>query len=170
MEIIATYKKLPVVAQVAIAVTGSAITLFIGYKIYQALNVTDAERAAKLLKTENKSEESENIKAGMKYSYPASQYVAMANQIYDGMKVGLGDNYGGVRDTLMLMKNDLDVNAIVKAFGQRQAYVFGIASGGPKDLFTMVKSELGDEWGGLTSYKLDAINADWKKKGISYVI
>ena len=84
------------------------------------------------------------------------------------MKYCVGDDYGSVRDTLMKLKNDLDVNLVVKAFGQRQGYCFGIPAGEPKDLFTFVRSELGSEYGGITSYKMDAINKDWAKKGIKY--
>ena len=84
------------------------------------------------------------------------------------MKYAVGDDYGSVRDILMTMKNDLDVLLLTRAFGKKQAYAFGIPQGEPKDLFTFVRAELGNEYGGLTSYKMDAINKDWEKKGIKY--
>lgn len=129
----------------------------------------DAQRLSdEALAGRNEEERKQNIEKGMKLSYPPSQYPAFANQIYDGMKYGIGDDYGNVRDTLMKMNNDLDVNELVKWFKTRQSYVFGIPQGDPKDMFTMVKSELGSEWGGLYSGKLKAVNDDWKKKGIKY--
>ena len=66
------------------------------------------------------------------------------------------------------MKNDLDVNYLVKAFGKRQGYCFGIPEGGLRDLFTFVRSELGTEYGGLSDSRLVAVNKDWAKKGIRY--
>jgi len=66
------------------------------------------------------------------------------------------------------MNNDIDVAKLIKAFGVRQDYAFGVPTGSPKDLITFVNSELGDDYGGLTRYRVDAVNANWKKKGIKY--
>jgi hypothetical protein len=38
------------------------------------------------------------------------------------------------------------------------------------DLFTYIQKELGNEYGGLTNYRVKRINEDWSKKGISYQI
>jgi hypothetical protein len=70
----------------------------------------------------------------------------------------------------MLENNELDVAKLIKAFGTRQNYVFGLPAGSSMDLLTFVQDELGNEYGGLTSYRVSSINADWKKKGISYQI
>lgn len=103
-------------------------------------------------------------------TFQPSNYLAFANSIYEGTKYGIGDNYGGVRDILKKMKNDLDVLMLIKAYGSRQNYVFGIPQGEKKDLFTNIREELGNEFFGLSSSKLDAINDDWKKKNIHYQI
>ena len=84
------------------------------------------------------------------------------------MKYGLVDDYENFKKTLMKMKNDLDVKKLVKAYGARQLYVFGIPDGDKLDLFTAVRSELGTEWGGLSSSKLTEVNKDWAKKKIKY--
>ena len=131
------------------------------------LSKNDKEKSDLDIKKETQKEYDKNIKT-MKPSFLPSQYPTMANQIYEGMKYCIGDDYGSVRDNLMKLKNDLDVNLLAKAFGTRQGYCFGIPAGDTKDLFTFVKSELGSEYGGLTSYKLDAVNKDWAKKGIKY--
>jgi hypothetical protein len=68
------------------------------------------------------------------------------------------------------MNNDLDVAKLIKAFGQKQNYCFGVPSGGEMDLFTFVKKELGNDYGGLTDYGLQRVNKDWTKKGITYKI
>jgi hypothetical protein len=107
---------------------------------------------------------------GLSPTYPDSQYNLTANQIYDGMRYAAGDDYGSVETNLKKMNNNLDVAMLVKAFGFRQDYLFGIPEGEPKDLFTFVKSELGNEYFGITSYRLKNINANWKGKGITYII
>jgi hypothetical protein len=107
---------------------------------------------------------------GLSPTYPESQYNLTANQIYDGMRYAAGDDYGNVETNLKKMNNNLDVAMLVKAFGFRQDYLFGIPEGEPKDLFTFVKSELGNEYFGITSYRLKNINANWKGKGITYTI
>lgn len=103
-------------------------------------------------------------------TFQPSNYLAFANSIYEGTKYGIGDNYGSVRDILKKMKNDLDVLLLIKAYGSRQNYIFGIPQGEKKDLFTNIREELGNEFFGLSSSKLDAINEDWKKKNIKYQI
>jgi hypothetical protein len=148
---------------IAIAVVGGVA--IVSYMVYKKIKKEKEDREQKI---NIKNEIEEAIKRGLKKSFPDSQYVSKANQIYEGMKYGIGDDYGSVRDILMTMKNDLDVLSIMRAFGKRQAYVLGIPQGEPKDLFTFVRAELGNEYAGLTSYKMDAINKDWAKKGIKY--
>ena len=137
----------------------------VSYMVYKKIKKEKEDKEQKL----NIANETQNaINKGLKKSFPDSQYVTKANQIYEGMKYAVGDDYGSVRDILKTMKNDLDVLTIMKAFGKRQAYAFGIPTGEPKDLFTFVRAELGNEYGGITSYKMDAINKDWSSKGITY--
>lgn len=165
---ISFFKDLPTWAKGVIAVFAVGGTAIIGWKIYNAIVKTGTEKAQKNLLKNNEQELENAQKSGQKASYPQSQYAAFANQIYEGMKYGVGDSYSDVRDVLMKMKNNLDVNLLVKQYGVRQLYVFGIPAGSPKDLFTAVRSELGNEWGGLSSSKMNAVNEDWAKKGISY--
>jgi len=56
-----------------------------------------------------------------------------------------------------------------KAYGSRTLYVFGVPSGN-FDLFTAVRKELGNEFGGLYSGKVTEINQNWQSKGIKYQI
>jgi hypothetical protein len=70
----------------------------------------------------------------------------------------------------MLMKNNADVAKLITAYGARQNYVFGIPQGPERDLLTNIRAELGDEYLGLYTGKLNDINADWTKKKISYKI
>lgn len=168
------FKNLPPWAKGAIAVTitaGAVVGVYYTIKtLKKAFNpATESEKEAnKALEKSNADELTQNQKKGLKLTFPASQYPAMANQIYEGMRYCLGDDYSSVEKTLMKMKNDLDVNYLVKAFGKRQGYCFGIEEGGLRDLFTFVRSELGTEYGGLSDSRLVNVNKDWAKKGIKY--
>ena len=81
-----------------------------------------------------------------------------------------GQSQATVELTMKKMKNNLDVAKLIKAFGKRQDYFFGIPVGDPMDLFTYVQKELGNDYLGLTNYRVKNINEDWKKKGITYQI
>jgi hypothetical protein len=107
---------------------------------------------------------------GKKASFSDSNYNTFANTIYNSMRFAVGDDYGTVESTLKRMKNDLDVAKLIKAFGLKQDYFFGLPTGDKMDLFTYIQKELGNEYGGLTNYRVKRINEDWSKKGISYQI
>jgi uncharacterized protein YneF (UPF0154 family) len=166
------FKNLPPWAKGAIAVTvtaGAVVGIFYTVKaIKKRINQPSDEESLKELIKKNEDELSQNKNKGFKLTFPESQYNSMANQIYEGMRYCLGDDYASVEKTLLKMKNDLDVNYLVKAFGKRQGYCFGIPEGGLRDLFTFVRSELGTEYGGLSDSRLVAVNKDWVKKGIKY--
>ena len=107
---------------------------------------------------------------GKKASFSDSNYNTFANTIYNSMRFAIGDDYGTVESTLKRMKNDLDVAKLIKAFGLKQDFFFGLPAGDKMDLFTFVQKELGNEYGGLTNYRVKRINEDWSKKGILYQI
>lgn len=143
---------------------------FVGKKVYEKVFPSDSQKNnALMLKTIN-NEIDYYRSQGMINTFPESSYFEFANTCYEGMRYAVGDNYGAVEDTLKKMNNDLDVALLIKAFGSRQNYVFGIDSGSPMDLFTFVQSELGSEWAGLTSYRVNSINNNWAGKGITYKI
>ena len=165
MSLKTKYDNLPKPIQY-IAIGGSAFILYMLYKRFFSNDKTQEETYKEVLKKIAEEE----AKNKQKLTYPASQYLLFANLLNESMKYGIGDNYNAVVDTLKKMQNDKDVQTLLKAYGQRQGYVFGIPAGEPADLFTTIKKELGNEWGGLTSYKVDKINDDWKKKKIKYTI
>ena len=141
--------------------------LFLGYKIYKILFKNEQEQTnAEIIKDAEK--EKKELEKKYKLTFPVSQYPIFANLIYESTKYGIGDNYGAVVNTLKKLTNDLDIATLIKTYGARQNYIFGIPTGEKKDLFTNIKAELGNEYGGLKSYRIDQINNDWKKKGIKY--
>jgi hypothetical protein len=164
------YKDLPSWAK-GVSVVG---LLFVGYivgrKIYKVVFPSPDEAKNRQLFNQIDNEIKANENAGLRPTFQESNYQTFANTIYNSMRYAIGDDYAAVERTLKLMKNNLDVNKLIKAFGTRQDYVFGIDAGKPMDLLTYVRKELGNDYGGLTDYRVQRINADWKTKGISYII
>ena len=126
------------------------------------------------LRNQQISESVENeidvLKKAQTQSFNNSQYGVFANSIFDGMRYCAGDDYGRVQDILKSMNNDIDVALLIQAYGFRQRSCFGINVGGVDDLFTSVRNELGNEWGGITGYRVKDINKNWEQKGIKYRI
>lgn len=156
------YKKMSTTEKlIGAGIVGGAI-----YGVYKIFSNAQNNKNKELLN----AAQNEAIALQKKYkaTFQPSNYLAFANSIYEGTKYGIGDNYGAVRDVLKKMQNDLDVLLLIKAYGARQNYIFGIPQGEKRDLFTNIREELGNEFFGLSSSKLDAINTDWKKKNIKY--
>ncbi len=162
------YKDLPPYAKGALIVGGGFLLALAGMKAYKSLFPSAEEKKSREFVDNVKDEVDKYLKQGMKPTFADSQYNAFANDIHEGMRYAVGDDYGNVQRILLLMNNDIDVAKLIKAFGVRQDYAFGVPTGSPKDLITFVNSELGDDYGGLTRYRVDAVNANWKKKGIKY--
>ena len=164
------YKDLPPWAKGVVVVGGGLVAFLVLRRAYMGLFPTaEARRSKELLKNAN-NEISKWQNSGLKPSYPESQYTMFANTIYNGMRYCVGDDYGSVEDTLKKMNNNVDVIKLVKAFDKRQDYCFGVPSGGQFDLFTYVQKELGNDYAGLTNYRVKRINENWKNKGITYQI
>lgn len=155
------YNKAPWILQYA-AIGGG---LYVAYKLFIEKNAQ--QTGNQNIQAATTSELATYLKNN-KLSYAPSQYEQFANIIYNSTMYGLGDNYAAVRDTLKLMKNNADVAKLIIVYGSRQNYIFSIPQGGKRDLFTNLQAELGDEFFGLYSGKLNAIRDDWAKKGITY--
>jgi hypothetical protein len=164
------YKDLPPWAKGVVVVGGAVVVYLVGSRVYRAVFPTEAQRKNRELEKNIDSEISKLQGNGKKASFSDSNYNTFANTIYNSMRYAVGDDYGTVESTLKRMKNDLDVAKLIKAFGVKQDYFFGIPAGDKMDLFTYIQKELGNEYGGLTNYRVKRINEDWSKKGISYQI
>jgi hypothetical protein len=162
------YTELPTYAKgvVVIGITGAAI--FLGYKLYKKLSPSQSEiDAAKLIN--NVTNDIDKFKAqNLVQTFPDANYNTFANTIYEGMRYAVGDDYKTVVATCKKMQNALDVALLIKAFGTKQNYVFGIEAGTPMDMLTFVKLELGNEW--WFGDKVKDINDNWTAKGIPYRI
>jgi hypothetical protein len=164
------YKDLPPWAKGVVVVGGSLVTFLVLKRVYSALFPTEKQKQNRQL-LQNVNNEIQSYQTnGIKPSFPDSQYETLANTIYNSMRFAAGDDYATVELKLKEMKNNLDVAKLIKAFGKRQDFFFGIPVGDPMDLFTYVQKELGNDYAGLTNYRVKNVNADWKKKGITYQI
>lgn len=164
------YTELPQWAKGAVVIGVGVVAFFVGRKIYVTIfpSVEERKNREMLKNINDEIKDGQNI--GLRPSFPDSNYDTFANTIYESMRYAIGDDYGTVETTMKKMKNDLDVAKLIKAFGTRQNYLFGIPKGTPKDLFTMIQEELGNDYAGVTNYRVKNINADWRKKGIKYQI
>jgi hypothetical protein len=164
------YKDLPSWAKGIVVVGGVGFTLLIGYQIYKRVfKSEEAKKSADELKHLG-NDINASIEKGLKPSFSQSSYDSYANIIYSSMRqASYADDYGSVEATLKKMKNNLDVELLKKSFGVRQDYILGIPQK-EMDLFTYIRKELGNEWGGLTDYRVVSVNKDWKSKGITYQI
>jgi hypothetical protein len=170
MKVYQYYKDLPPWAKGVVVVGGAVVVYLVGSRVYRAVFPTEAQRKNRELEKNIDSEISKMQGNGKKASFSDSNYNTFANTIYNSMRFAVGDDYGTVESTLKRMKNDLDVAKLIKAFGLKQDYFFGLPTGDKMDLFTYIQKELGNEYGGLTNYRVKRINEDWSKKGISYQI
>lgn len=164
------YKDLPQWAKGVVVVGGAVVVYLVGSRVYRAVFPTEAQRKNRELEKNIDGEISKLQGNGKKASFLDSNYNTFANTIYNSMRYAVGDDYGTVELTLKSMKNDLDVAKLIKTFGVKQDYFFGLPAGDKMDLFTYIQKELGNEYGGLTNYRVKRINEDWSKKGISYKI
>ena len=154
MKVYQYYKDLPPWAKGVVVVGGAVVVYLVGSRVYRAVFPTDAQRKNRELEKNIDSEISKMQGNGKKASFSDSNYNTFANTIYNSMRFAIGDDYGTVESTLKRMKNDLDVAKLIKAFGLKQDFFFGLPAGDKMDLFTFVQKELGNEYGGLTNYRV----------------
>lgn len=164
------YKDLPPWAKGVTVIGVGLVTFFVGRRLYYGLFPTESQKKNKELVNNISTEIQTAQKSGQKPSYSDANYNTFANTIYNSMRFAVGDDYATVESTMKKMNNDLDVAKLIAAFGTRQNYAFGIPVGSKMDLFTFVQAELGQDYLGLTNYRVKRINEDWKKKGIRYQI
>jgi hypothetical protein len=164
------YKDLPAWAKGLVIVGGVAIVGLVGLKIGKAIFPSDKRKKERKQEEDLKDEIKDEENRGIKATFPESNYLGFANTIYDSIRYCVGDDYSNVVNTCKKMQNNVDVAKLIMAYGSRQRYCFGVPVGNKLDLFATIQAELGQEWGGITSYRVDQINKDWEQKGIKYKI
>jgi hypothetical protein len=156
------YTELPPWAKGVVVVGGLGIAYLIGSKIYVALKPKPQD-------IKNVENDITRLGAKMQPSYGDATYDQYANTIYNAQRTSASNDSGAIVDVALLMKNDLDVAKLVKAYGTRQVYAFGI----PTDsfgLFGAMRKGITSDLFGAFSYRITKINSDWAAKGITYQI
>jgi len=164
------YKDLPSWAKGIVVVGGVGFALLVGYQIYKRVFKSAEDKKSANEFKHLDADINRSLDKGLKPSFSQATYDTYANTIYNSMRqASYADSYGTVETTLKKMRNNLDVELLMKSFGVRQDYILGIPQR-EMDLFTYIRKELGNEWGGLTDYRVVSVNKDWKSKGITYQI
>lgn len=90
------------------------------------------------------------------------EWQLIANQIYNNLKyASVSDNKADAGYQIARVQNDADVAALIKTFGKRQEYYFGLPLYGLQDFVTFVTSN-------LDRTELDKINNNYFRKGIKF--
>jgi len=156
------YKDLPPWAKGVVVVGGLGMVYIVGSKIYAALKPKPQDIV-------NVQNDIVKLETKMQPSYGDASYDQYANTIYNAQRTSAGNDSGAILDVAKLMKNDLDVAKLVKAYGTRQDYAFGF----PTDsygLFGAMRKGIEADLFGAFSYRIGKVNADWASKGITYQI
>jgi len=157
---------------IAIAVTGTLV--FVGYKVYKKINVSEEDKEEKERNekesVEQKKEE-KKIAKKVTPSFRESEYIAYADtlfNLYNGCVVDTKtwlEELTKAADILMRMKNDLDVSKLITAYGTRQRTCAGFNIKGKDSLMVTIKSALSTP---IFSKMKKNINGNWANKFITY--
>ena len=90
------------------------------------------------------------------------EWTIIANQIYESLRYsGASDDKDTAMTQVMRAKNDADVATLIKAFGTRQEYFFGIPYGSLQGLVSFINSNLSDS-------QKQNIAGNYSRKGIKF--
>jgi hypothetical protein len=163
------YKDLPPIAKGAVVIGGIGILYFVGLPIYRKVFPTDAQKNANAILNNADADIKKFLQAGQKPTFADSQYIGFSDVIYNAQRTSLGNESSPIKDTLLKMKNNIDVAKLIKAYGVRQNYAFGF----PTENFGLLGAAyngITKDMFGLYSGRVEDINKDWAKKGITYKI
>jgi hypothetical protein len=157
------YKDLPQWAKGVVVVGGLGVTYLLGSSIY---NRYFRPKSQDVLNAENDIDRLSNT---LKASYGDATYDEYANTIYNAQRTSLGNDSGAILDVALLMKNDLDIAKLIKAYGTRQDYAFGFPTE-KYGLFGAMRKGIEADLFGAFSYRIGKINNYWASQGITYQI
>jgi len=101
------------------------------------------------------------ISAGNATKSPG-EWAIIADQIYNDLRyTAISDNKDNAALQLARVKNGADVALLIKSFGKRREYYFGIPAGSEMDLQQFVTSN-------LSSKQIAAVNDNYRRKNIKF--
>jgi hypothetical protein len=144
---------------------GLAAYLVVIRPLFQKLGIVKTSEELKKEKTEaaNIEEVEKNLNArGIDLSKSKAEWDEIANTIYNNLRFSaIADNKADAGYQVARVQNDADVIYLIKTFGKRQEYLFGIPSGSPMGLTEFITSN-------LTRENINLINDNYKRKGIKF--
>jgi hypothetical protein len=133
--------------------------------LFQSLGITktDAEIAKEKSDAANISDIEKNLNArGLSLSKSKAEWDAIADTIYNDLRYSaLADNKSDAGYQVARVKNDADIIYLIKTFGKRQEYLFGLPSGSPMSLSEFITSNLDRE-------NINLINDNYSRKGMNF--
>jgi len=114
---------------------------------------------------ENEASREEFLKPEKREPLPTKspgEWAIIADQIYEALRYSsVSDRPDVAGYQVSRVKNIADLKLLIKAFGKRQEYTFGIPTGQPKDLQQFIT-------GNLKRDAINIINRNYEKKGIKF--
>ena len=157
------YTELPPIARGTIAVVAVGTVAFVGWNIYKAVRAArdSADDKDELNQTRNELDQLQN--AGVRQSYPDSQYQTYANGMADALNYGRGCLTDGatIAFTISALKNDVDWLKLNQAFGTREIIGCMLAPSQTIGMTAAIKWKVGNYYD---------LNKILKNKGIRYQI
>jgi len=158
------YAAVPKEFRVALAVVGGG---YLAYWIYKKTKPETDEEKEERQKEAAEGDIKKDVKKlkneGQKLTYNEGQYAQYANSIYDALDCWScwdGVEYGVIKNTLLRMKNDLDVATLIEKFGTR-TYNYWITKEQTNTLFGFLGTSLDEN-------EKKPINEYWASQKIKY--
>jgi len=133
--------------------------------LFQSLGITktDAEIAKEKSDAANINDIEKNLNArGIDLTKSKAEWDQIADTIYNDLRFSaLADNKADAGYQVSRVKNDADMIYLIKTFGKRQEYLFGIPSGSPMGLTEFITSN-------LDRSNIDLINDNYSRKGMKF--
>ncbi len=133
--------------------------------LFQSLGITktEEEKAKEKSDAANISEVEKNLNArGIDITKSKAEWDQIADAIYNDLRFSmLDDDKEDAGYQLARVQNDADIIYLIKTFGKRQEYFFGLPIGSPKNLTEFITSN-------LTREKINLINDNYTRKGIKF--
>lgn len=144
---------------------GLAAYLFIVRPLFQKFGIVKTNEEIQKEKSEatNIQDLEKNLNAlGVSITKSKAEWDQIANTIYNDLRYSaLDDNTSDAGYQVARVKNDADIIYLVKTFGKRQEYFFGIPTGSPKGLVEFINSNLSRD-------NINLINDNYTRKGIKF--
>ena len=143
----------------------AAVYLIVIRPLFQSLGITktDAEIAKEKSDAANINDIEKNLNArGIDLTKSKAEWDQIADTIYNDLRFSaLADNKADAGYQVSRVKNDADMIYLIKTFGKRQEYFFGIPSGSQMSLTEFITSN-------LTRDNINLINDNYKRKGMAF--